>query len=50
VRHLVRARKAPDSDKGKKLFKELEEREYGRIEWREAANGRKVAWFIVDPM
>jgi hypothetical protein len=49
VRQAVRAKKVASSEKAKKLFKELEERGYGRLEWREGANGRKVLWFVFDP-
>jgi hypothetical protein len=49
VRQAVRAKKVASSEKAKKLFKELEERGYGRIELREGGNGRKVPWFVFDP-
>lgn len=48
VRHLARAKKVPSAEKGRKLLKELEERGYGKIESREAANGKKVAWFVFE--
>jgi hypothetical protein len=49
VRQVVRARKVADTEKAKKVLKELEARGYGRIEWREGGNGRKVQWFLFDP-
>jgi hypothetical protein len=49
ARGLVRAKKVSPTDKAKKLLKELEERGYGRLEWVESGNGRKVQWFVFDP-
>src|SRR5262249_56875799 len=49
VRQAVRAKKVANSEKAQKLFKELEERGYGRREWREGAHGRQVLWFVLDP-
>jgi hypothetical protein len=49
ARDLVRAKKVTPTDKAKKLLKELEERGYGRVDWLDAANGRKVQEFIFDP-
>lgn len=48
-RDLVHAKKVTPTDKAKKMLRELEERGYGRLDWREAPNGRKVTWFILDP-
>jgi hypothetical protein len=49
ARDLVRARKASPTPKAKKLLAELQDRGYGRLEYHEGANGRKVQWFIFDP-
>jgi len=48
-RELVRAKKVSPTDKARKLLKELEDRGYGHIEWRDAKNGKKVMWFLFDP-
>jgi hypothetical protein len=49
ARDLVRAKKVIPTEKAKKLLKELEERGYGRVDWLDAANGRKVQEFVFDP-
>src|SRR5262249_25132935 len=49
VRQAVRAKKVANSEKAKKLFKELGERGYRPRQWREGANGRKVLCFVFDP-
>src|SRR5262249_51357337 len=49
VRDLVHNKKVTPTDKARKALKELEDRGYGRIEWRDARNGRKVQWFQSDP-
>jgi hypothetical protein len=49
VRDVLAGRKAPNSEKAKKLLRELEERGYGTTEWRAGKSGRKVAWFVFDP-
>jgi hypothetical protein len=49
ARQLVRVRTVANTDRAKKLLKELTERGYGRLEWLEAKNGRKVQWFVFDP-
>jgi hypothetical protein len=46
---VVRAKKATPTDKARKLLRELEERGYGCLEYREAKNGKKVMWFIFQP-
>jgi uncharacterized membrane protein len=49
ARELVRAKKVTPTPAAKKMLTELEERGYGRLEWREAKNGKKVQYFIFDP-
>jgi hypothetical protein len=49
ARDLVRAKKVTPTSHAKKMLTELAERDYGRIEWREARNGKKVQWFVFDP-
>jgi hypothetical protein len=49
ARDLVRAKQVRPTDRAKKLMRELAEREYGRLEFVEAANGRKVEEFVLDP-
>jgi hypothetical protein len=49
ARDLVRAKKVTPTAQAKKMLTELEERGYGRIEWHEAKNNKKVQWFIFDP-
>jgi hypothetical protein len=49
ARQLVRARKAANTEKAKKLLKELEERGYIRTEVRDACNNKKVQWYVFDP-
>jgi hypothetical protein len=49
ARDLANTKKVTPTDKAKKLLKELEERGYGRVEWREAKNNKKVQWFVFDP-
>jgi hypothetical protein len=48
-RDLVRAKKVTPTSAAKKMLAELAERDYGRIELRDARNGKKVQWFIFDP-
>jgi hypothetical protein len=50
ARDLVRAKKVTPTAQAKKMLAELEERGYGRIEWHEAKNNKRVPWFIFDPM
>jgi hypothetical protein len=49
ARDLVRAKKVTPTKKAKTVMAELQERGYGRLEWVEAANSRKVLWFVFDP-
>jgi hypothetical protein len=49
ARELVRAKQITPTLKAKKVLAELAERGYGRLEYDEAANGRKVQWFVFDP-
>jgi hypothetical protein len=48
-RDLANSKKVTPTDRAKKLLRELEERGYGRVEWREASNKKKVQWFVLDP-
>jgi hypothetical protein len=47
---LLRARKAANAEKARKLLKELAERGYGRIDSLGAKNNKKVEWFVFDPV
>jgi hypothetical protein len=49
ARQLVRAKKVANTEKAKKLLKELAERGYGHLEWLESANNKKVQWFVLEP-
>jgi hypothetical protein len=49
ARHLVRSKKVSDTTKAKKMLHELAERGYGRLDMLDAANGRKVQWFVFAP-
>jgi hypothetical protein len=50
ARQLVRAKKVPNTDKAKKLLKELSERGHGRLESNIAPNGKAVQSFVFDPV
>jgi hypothetical protein len=49
ARALVKAKKVTPTAKAKKMMSELQERGYGRLEWRDGGNRRKVLWFVFDP-
>jgi hypothetical protein len=49
ARQLVRAHTVTPTAAARKMLTELAERGYGRLEWREAANGHKVQWFVFEP-
>jgi hypothetical protein len=49
ARQLVRARKVANTEKARKVLKEMAARGYGRIECLEAKNNKKVEWFVFDP-
>lgn len=48
ARDLVHAKKVTPTEKAKKMLKELEERGYGRLNWEEATNHKKVEWFVLE--
>jgi hypothetical protein len=49
ARDLVRAKKVTPTSAAKKFLEELEERGYGRLEWQDGGNGRKVRQFLFAP-
>ena len=49
ARQLVRARKAGNTEKAKRLMKEMAERGYGRLDWLDGKNLRKMQGFLFDP-
>lgn len=49
ARELLRTNKFENSDKAKKLLRELEARGYGQIESHVARNGRQVQCFVFNP-
>lgn len=49
ARDLLRTNMVKDADAAKKMLRDLEERGVGRCEQRDASNGKKVVWFVLDP-
>jgi hypothetical protein len=49
LRELVPAKKVTPTAEARKALKELEDRGYGRNEFREGRNGKQVQWFVFEP-